>query len=170
MISNKTSSRIHLVPLPKGLVLLPGVTLRIPVSHRPDIANLLNTLLEQSTSGRRDGSSVTFGCVPLSSPFLSKDGQQLIQDRNLDDEERDMFDSIDAGQARKEDLFRYGTVGKVIGVQRRMFSEPSLVVQGLQRFKIKRVVRERPYFEADAILCEEKGALLIEQKLHGYIF
>ena len=155
--ASSSSSRIYLVPLPKGSVLLPGVTLRIPVSNRPDIANLLNALLDQSTSGRRDASSVTFGCVPLSSPFLSKDGQQLIEDRNLDDDERDTFDSVDAGQARKEDLFRYGTIGKVIGVQRRVFSEPSLVVQGVQRFKIKRVVRDRPYFEAEVVLFEENG-------------
>ena len=158
MMGSNKISRIHLVPLPKGSVLLPGVTLRIPVSNRPDVANLLNTLLDQSSSGRRDGNgSVVFGCVPFSSPLLSKDGQQLIEDKHLDDEEREVFDSIDAGQARKEDLFRYGTVGKVIGVQRRMFSEPSLVVQGVQRFKIKRILKERPYFEADAVLYEEKG-------------
>lgn len=151
MGSSKTT-RIHLVPLPKGSVLLPGVTLRIPVSNRPDIANLLTTLLDQ----KHDGSSITFGCVPLSSPLLSKDGQRLIEG-NWDESKKEEFESIDAGQARKEDLFQYGSIGRVIAVQRRVFAEPFLVVQGVQRFKIKRVTRERPYFEADAHLYEEKG-------------
>lgn len=64
---------------------------------------------------------------------------------------------IDAGQARKEDLFRHGTVGKVIGIQRRAYSEPALVVQGVQRFTIRRVLKERPFFEAEAVVHDEKG-------------
>lgn len=151
------TTKIHLVPLPKGSVLLPGVTLRIPVSNRPDIANLLSTLLDLSSSVKRDGSPITFGCVPLSPPFLSRDGQHLIEDGDLDEDKREEFESIDAGQARKDDLFRYGTVGKVVGVQRRVFTEPFLVIQGVQRFKIKRILKERPFFEADAVLYEEKG-------------
>ena len=157
-MSNKTI-KIHLVPLPKGTVLLPGVTTRIPVTNRPDIANLLTSLLNISPSAKRDGTPITFGCVPLSSPLLSKDGQQLLEDGNVEDEERSDSESIDAGQARKEDLFRYGTIGKVIGVQRHAFAEPFLIVQGIQRFKIKRIFRERPFFEADVALYEEKGRL-----------
>ncbi|RAL14002.1 putative LON domain serine protease [Aspergillus homomorphus CBS 101889] len=150
------TTKLALVPLPKGSVLLPGGTLRIPVSNRPDIANLLATVLDRSPAAKRDGSIVTFGCIPLSSPYLSKDGQRVIDDGNLEDDKREEYDMIDAGQARKEDLFRYGTVGKVIGIQRRAYAEPSLLVQGIQRFTLKRVLKERPFFEAEAVMHDEK--------------
>lgn len=155
--NNARTTKLSLVPLPKGSVLLPGATLRIPVANRPDLSNLLSSLLDRTPPGKRDGNTITFGCVPLGSPFLSKDGQHLIDDGSLDNEKKEEYDMVDAGQARKEDLFRYGTVGKVVGVQRRAYSEASLVVQGVQRFSIRRVTRERPFFEAEAILYDDKG-------------
>ncbi|THC97873.1 hypothetical protein EYZ11_002624 [Aspergillus tanneri] len=153
------TTKLPLVPLPKGSVLLPGVTLRIPVINRPDISNLLSSLLDRTAPSKRDGNTITFGCVPLGSPFLSKDGQHLIDNGSLDDEKKEEYDLVEASQARKEDLFRYGTVGKVIGVQRRAYSEASLVVQGVQRFTIRRVTRERPFFEAEAILLDDKDSV-----------
>lgn len=156
---NGGAIKIALVPLPKGTVLLPGVTSRIPVANRPDLSNLLSSLLDRTSSGQRDGGSITFGCVPLSSPFLSKDGQQLLEDGNLNDAQREEYEAVDAGQARKEDLFRHGTFGKVIGVQRRIYAEPFLLVQGVQRFTIKRILKERPFFEADVVLHNEKGGM-----------
>ncbi|KAE8352634.1 Lon protease C-terminal proteolytic domain-containing protein [Aspergillus coremiiformis] len=154
--NNGRTTKLALVPLPKGSVLLPGVTLRIPVANRPDISNLLSSLVDRSSVVKREGNVITFGCVPLSPPFLGPDGQHLIDNGNLDQSKKEDYDAIDAGQARKEDLFRYGTVGKVIGVQRRAYSEASLVVQGIQRFTVKRILKERPYFEAETILHEEK--------------
>ncbi|EAW13044.1 putative LON domain serine protease [Aspergillus clavatus NRRL 1] len=157
--NNGRTMKLPLVPLPKGSVLLPGITFRIPVSNRPDLANLLSTLLDRTNLGKRDGSSITFGCVPLSSPLLSTDGQHLVDDGNLDRQKKEDYDMIDAGQARKEDLFRYGTLGKVIGVQRRAYAEPFLVVQGVQRFTIKRVLKERPFFEAEVLLHNERDTV-----------
>lgn len=157
--NNARTTKLSLVPLPKGSVLLPGATLRIPVANRPDLSNLLSTLLDRAPPGKRDGNTIAFGCVPLGSPFLSKDGQHLIDDGSLDDEKKEEYDMVDAGQARKEDLFRYGTVGKVVGVQRRAYSEASLVVQGVQRFTIRRVTRERPFFEAEATLYDDKDSI-----------
>jgi ATP-dependent Lon protease len=155
MGTNGRSTKLPLVPLPKGSVLLPGVTLRIPVSNRPDLANLLSSLVDKPS--KRDASTITFGCVPLNSPFLSRDGQQLLEGEDSDSERKEEYDSIDAGQARKEDLFRYGTIGKVIGVQRRAYSEPFLLVQGSQRFTIKKVLRDRPYFEAEVFIHDESS-------------
>ncbi|KAH2171370.1 hypothetical protein KXV74_009571 [Aspergillus fumigatus] len=157
--NNGRAMKLALVPLPKGSVLLPGVTLRIPVSNRPDLANLLSALLDQTNLGKRDGNTITFGCVPLRSPLLSNDGQQLIDDGSVDGAKKEEFDAIDAGQARKEDLFRYGTVGKVIGIQRRAYAEPFLVVQGVQRFTIKHILRERPFFEGEVVLHNERDAI-----------
>ncbi|KAF9253003.1 hypothetical protein LCP9604111_529 [Penicillium roqueforti] len=156
MGSNGRTTKIPLVPLPKGSVLLPGVTLRIPVSNRPDLANLLSSLVDKPS--KRDANTITFGCVPLNSPFLSRDGQQLLEGDDSDSERKEQYDSIDAGQARKEDLFRCGTVGKVIGVQRRAYSEPFLLVQGWQRFSIKKVLRDRPYFEAEVFIHDESNS------------
>lgn len=149
--------KLPLVPLAKGSVLLPGVTLRIPVSNRPDLTNLLSSLVDKP---RREGNSITFGCIPLGSPFLSRDGQQLLEGEDSDNERKEEYDTIDAGQARKEDLFRYGTVGKVIGVQRRAYAEPFLLVQGSQRFTVKRVLRERPFFEAEVYIHDENSMCL----------
>lgn len=154
-MGTNSRTKIPLVPLAKGSVLLPGVTLRIPVSNRPDLANLLSSLVDKPS--KRDANTITFGCVPLSSPFLSRDGQQLLEGADSDPERKSDYDVIDAGQARKEDLFRYGTIGKVIGVQRRAYSEPFLLVQGQQRFSIKKVLRDRPYFEADVFLHDESS-------------
>ena len=162
---NGKATKVSLVPLPKGSVLLPGVSLRIPVSNRPDLANLLSTLLERTNSGKRDGSTITFGCIPLNSPFLSKDGQNLIEDGKLNNEQREEYDSIDAGQARTEDLFGCGTMGKVVGIQRRAFAEPYLLVQGTQRFSVKRILKERPFFEAEVTLHEERGKQLDQSSL-----
>ncbi|KAL2829940.1 Lon protease C-terminal proteolytic domain-containing protein [Aspergillus cavernicola] len=149
-------TKLSLVPLPKGSVLLPGATLRIPVSNRPDIANLLSSLLDRTHAHKRDANSITFACVPLCSPFLSKDGQHVIDNGDVGDDQREEYDSIDAGQARKEDIYRYGTLGKVIGVQRRAYSEPHLLVQGVQRLIVRRVIKERPFFEAECILHDEQ--------------
>lgn len=155
MGSNGRNTKIPLVPLPKGSVLLPGVTLRIPVSNRPDLANLLSSLADKPL--KRDTNAVTFGCVPLKSPSLSQDGKQLLEGDNMDSEQKEEYDLIDAGQARKEDLFHCGTIGKVIGVQRRIYSEPFLLVQGSQRFSVKKVLRDRPYFEAEVFINDESS-------------
>ncbi|KAJ5370861.1 Lon protease peroxisomal [Penicillium cataractarum] len=154
------ATKLPLVPLAKGSVLLPGVTLRIPVSNRPDLTNLLSSLVDRPS--KRDGNSITFGCIPLSSPFLSRDGQQLLEGEESEDDRKEDYDSIDAGQARKDDLFRYGTVGKVIGVQRRAYAEPYLLVQGSQRFTIKKVLKDRPFFEAEVYLHDESTS-----SIHG---
>ncbi|KAL3439239.1 Lon protease-like protein 2, peroxisomal [Aspergillus tetrazonus] len=157
-------TKLSLVPLPKGSVLLPGATLRIPVSNRPDLANLLSSLLDRTNAIRRDANSITFGCVPLCSPYLSKDGQHVIDNGTVDEDKKEEFGSLEAGQARKEDLYRYGTLGKVIGVQRRAYSEPHLLVQGVQRLTVRRVLRERPFFEAECILHDEKETPLNDRE------
>lgn len=149
------ATKLPLVPLAKGSVLLPGVTLRIPVSNRPDLTNLLSSLVDRPS--KRESNSITFGCVPLSSPFLSRDGLQLLEGVDSDEDRRLDWDTIDAGQARKDDLYRYGTVGKVIGVQRRAYAEPFLLVQGSQRFTVKKILKDRPFFEAEVLLHDENS-------------
>lgn len=149
--SSTKTTKLPLVPLARDTVLLPGLTLRIPLTNRPDLANLLSTLLNRN---KRDLSSISIGCVPLASPRLSKDGRHLIDDGQTDS---DIDDVVDAGQARKDDLFRYGTVAKIVGLQRRIHSEPYLLVTGVQRMTVVKVLRDRPYFEAEVQLHSEPG-------------
>ncbi|QKX58522.1 uncharacterized protein TRUGW13939_05646 [Talaromyces rugulosus] len=146
--TNGKTTKVPLVPLAKDTVLLPGVTLRISLTNRPDIANLLSSLL---TRGKRD--NLLIGCVPLASPRLSKSGQQLIE--NSSDAQNEDFENIDAGQARKGDLFQHGTVARIVGVQRRVYSDPYLLVEGVRRFSVVKVLKERPFFEAEVTLHED---------------
>ncbi|KAF2425508.1 ATP-dependent protease La [Tothia fuscella] len=139
------SKLLPIIPLEKGQILLPGISLRIKLVHRPDIAALLAHLYSTSSSPRRDGDApITLGCVPMGSPFLSPDGKQLITD-GTDQEVAEIHPS----DAEKGDLYGSGCIAKVSGVrggQRQ--GEMSLIVEGVQRFKLERVTKERPYFEA----------------------
>jgi ATP-dependent Lon protease len=150
--NNGKTAKLALVPLAKDTVLLPGVTLRIPLANRPDLSNFLASFLNRN---KREQGPITLGCIPLASPRLGPDGQRLIEDGS--DTENEEHETVDAGQARKEDLFKYGTIAKLIGVQRRVYSEPYLLVEGIRRFSLVRVLRERPFLEAEVALHDEPG-------------
>ncbi|KAJ9204267.1 hypothetical protein DTO164E3_2029 [Paecilomyces variotii] len=153
--SNGKTTKLPLIPLPKDSVLLPGVTLRISLTNRPDISNLLSSYLNRTTAVKREGNSIALGCVPLSSPYLSKDGRHLIENGASEDSQKPEYEAVDPGQARKEDLFTYGTMAKVIGVQRRVYADPYLLVEGVRRFTVARVLKERPFMEGEIILHDE---------------
>ncbi|ERF71572.1 Lon protease [Endocarpon pusillum Z07020] len=147
------STTIPLIPLPKDSVLLPGVTLRIPIATRPDIPILLQSAFSQAAASRK-GTPITVGCVPLKSPYLSCDGQQLLESKR-DDRVRRLNTEPDPEKASKDDLFRYGTVARLIGVQGRSNAEPSLLVEGIQRFRIDQVSQRKPYLQADVTIYDE---------------
>jgi ATP-dependent Lon protease len=149
-----TSATIPLIPLPKDAVLLPGVTLRIPIALRPDIPILLQSAFSKAASSRR-GSSLTVGCVPLKSPYLSHDGQRLLESTGADSQRSQQHLELDPVKASKDDLFHYGTVAKLIGVQGRSNSEPSLLVEGIQRFGIHQVLQRKPYLRAEVTFYDE---------------
>jgi ATP-dependent Lon protease len=88
---------------------------------------------------------------------LSKDGQQLLEGH--DQESKSSSDPVAADVSRvvKEDLFAFGTAAKVIGVQGRANADPYLLVEGIRRFSVRRVTKERPFFEADVVLHEDAG-------------
>lgn len=146
--------KLPIIPLAKDAVLLPGVSLRIPLSERPDIPILLASLFGRS-SQRSESSPIVVGCVPLNSPLLSRNGQQLL-DNDIKEGRRspDTFD-VDPSQASKRDLFGYGAVAKVVGVQGRANSEPYMLVEGAKRLFIRKVLKEKPYIEADVTVYDE---------------
>jgi ATP-dependent Lon protease len=153
---NGRTMKLPLVPLARDSVLLPGVTLRIPIANRQDIPLLLTNLFSRASS-RSSKSSILVGCVPLDSPFLSKDGQKLLGGAEQDARHSVDQAETDPGNASKSDLFSYGTIARVIGVQGRAKVEPYLVVEGAKRFSIRKIVKEKPYFEAEVAPHDEPG-------------
>ncbi|PGH36992.1 ATP-dependent protease La [[Emmonsia] crescens] len=152
--NSSRSTSIALLPLARDSVLLPGVTLRIPLSDRPDIPLLLTSLFSKSSS--KTGNAATLvGCVPLNSPFLSTDGKQLLDNVDRASTRSAASRTVEPAKASKHDLFSYGTVAKVVGVQGRPNSEPYLLVEGLRRFSIRKITNETPFFEADVTLHDE---------------
>lgn len=141
---------IPLIPLAQGTVLLPGITLRIPVANRADIPVLLSSAFNRATRSRH---GLPIGCVPLNSTLLSPDGKQLIDEKDSKKVPDRM--EINPGKAAKEDLFAYGTLAKIIGVQGNSASEPYLLVEGVQRFRIDKVKQEKPFLEADVTFYED---------------
>lgn len=151
------SLNIPLLPLASDSVLLPGVTLRIPVSNRSDIPVLLTSLFKRTSASKPGQKAITVGCVPINSPFLSKDGQQLIEGEDGDNERDEERPEVNPEKASKEDLFGFGTLAKVTGVQGRGSPEPYLLVEGVQRFTIGKFTKEKPFFEAEVFLHDDIG-------------
>ncbi|KAF1814157.1 ATP-dependent protease La [Eremomyces bilateralis CBS 781.70] len=150
--STSVKRTLALLPLPRDLVLLPGVTLRIPVSNRPDIAALLATIYSKASDQSRAESPVTIGCVPLASPYLSKDGKQLIDDGkeqgDADKQVKARVGLTDPSKAGDADLFSVGVLGRVNGVQGRRAGDLALIVEGMERFQIEKFTQQKPYMEA----------------------
>lgn len=148
------SKMLPIIPLAQTSVLLPGVTLRIPLQGRGDIAAILASIYSKASTPQPDASIVTVGCVPLNSPYLSPDGKELLEDAAKSD--RQDYE-IQPSQAKEKDLFRYGTLAKVSGVQGRRKGELALLVEGVSRFTLDKVVREKPYIEANITTHEEEA-------------
>lgn len=147
--------QLPLIPLSKDSILLPGVTLRIPLSDRPDVPLLLSSLFNKATPRRTESGAILVGCVPLASPYLSKDGRNLIDGSG---ESRNKLNlDIRPAKASREDLFGYGTLARIVGVQGRADSEPYLFVEGQRRFKIDQVTKEKPFFEAEVTASSDDG-------------
>ncbi|KAH0400827.1 ATP-dependent protease-like protein La, partial [Aureobasidium melanogenum] len=138
---------LPIIPLAEGSVLLPGLTLRIPLQGRGDIAAILANIYSKAATPTPDHSSITVGCLPVNSPYLSSDGHKLLDDAN--DSSRRPVAAINPAHATKDQLFSVGTLAKVSGVQGKRRGELALVVEGVSRFQVNSFVKDRPYFEAE---------------------
>lgn len=149
---SRSKSPLPILPLLNESVLLPGVILRIPVSDRPDAALLISL---QAKTVRGNLGALSLGCVPLILPKPDAADQKSITDSyHSDFEEPESLDQ--KASIRKEDLFGYGTLAKITGVQGTR-SEVILTVQGVSRFKINRVTKVQPFFEAKVTHFGENG-------------
>ena len=150
------SKNLPLLPLAKDSVLLPGITMRVPVQSRPDIPALLSAVYTKASTPKPDTTTISIGCIPLNSPLLSPDGQNLLDDGEGSSRRRAGRSDINPGKAAKEDLFTYGTVAKISGVQGRR-SELCLIVEGIRRFRVERITQEKPYFNAEVTYLDDDG-------------
>ena len=151
------SASIPIIPLAKDSVLLPGVTLRIPVSHRLDIPTLLSAAFPRAAHSKTGTTTLAIGCVPLKSSYLGSDGRQLLEDPNGESTQRQEHPEFNPAKAKAGDLFGYGCLAKIIGVQGRSNADPYLLVEGLRRFRIDRVSQERPFFQSEVTFYEDEG-------------
>lgn len=154
-MANPKSKVLPIVPLAAPSALFPGVTLNLPIVNRADVASLLAHIYSRASIPKTDA-PVTIGCVPLNSPLLSRDGKRLIDADTAAKKKATKPDLKDPVHATRDDLFAYGTVAKVSGVQGRGQGELSLLVEGISRFKVDNVIQERPYFEAELTHLEDE--------------
>lgn len=152
------SQKLPVLPLPQGLVLLPGATVRIPVDSRPDIRALFSAASIRSKTPRFRIEGFLIGCVPLRSDLLNTDGQKLITGE-ADESTNNPHETagIDPAQARRRDLFGFGTSAKVRKAYGRSKEEAVLEVEGVQRFKLERFTQKKPFFEAEVKYIEDGG-------------
>lgn len=153
--SSKTTKVLPLIPVAPPLAVLPGTTLKVPITNRSDVAAILAKIYSISPTAKPDA-AITVACVPLNSNQLSRDGKLLIEEGKKGN--KTVFES-DPVNATKKDIFGYGCVAKVSGVQGRRQGELSLVVEGLERVEVVNVVQERPYFEGELRSVDEQGKL-----------
>ncbi|KAI8942337.1 hypothetical protein NX059_000416 [Plenodomus lindquistii] len=150
--SKSSPTVLPLIPLAPPLAVLPGTTLKIPITNRSDVAAILAKIYSISPTARPDA-AITVACVPLCSNTLSPDGQLMITD--AEGGKRGKVYESDPIQATKKDVFGWACVAKVSGVQGRRQGDLSLVVEGLERVRVVDVVQERPYFEGELEACDE---------------
>lgn len=152
--SSKSSSTkvLPLIPLAPPLAVLPGTTVKIPITNRSDVAAILAKIYSISPTAKPDA-AITVACVPLNSNAISPvDGRLLLEGAARAD--KTVYES-DPVQATKKDVFGFGCIAKVTGVQGRRQGDLSLVVEGLERVRVVDVVQERPYFEGALAAVDE---------------
>ncbi|KAF1928112.1 ATP-dependent protease La [Didymella exigua CBS 183.55] len=137
---------LPLIPLAPPLAVLPGTTVKIPITNRSDVAAILAKIYSISATARPDA-AITVACVPLNSKAVNPvDGRLLVAGGEGGDPRGYESDPV---QAARRDVFGFGCIAKVTGVQGRRQGDLSLVVEGLERVRIVDVVQERPYLEGD---------------------
>ena len=150
------SQKIALLPLGDEAVLLPGTTLRIPVVGRSDIPALLTSIYSHAKSSRPDAAAIPIGCVPVNSPLLSQDGRNLIDGPEGQELLQQTQDTVNPDDVNKSDLFGYGTLARISGLQGRRTNDLALILEGKRRFKIDRFTQRKPYFEARVTYLDEQ--------------
>lgn len=67
------------------------------------------------------------------------------------------MDEYDPSNANPKDLFGYGTVAKIAGVQGRRTDEIALLLEGTRRFKIDKIAQKKPFFTAKVTYVDDES-------------
>ncbi|MCJ1311995.1 hypothetical protein MMC25_005669 [Agyrium rufum] len=157
---------LPILPLARDSVLFPGITLRVPIYKRPDIPALLTSLYTRAATPKLDAANITIGCVPFNSPLLSSDGQNLLGEHEHTTSVRPEVFDVDPAKADQQNLFHYGTVAKVSGVQGRQ-RELALVVEGYRRFRVERWTQFKPYLCAEVTYLDDDEVNADDAVMHN---
>lgn len=153
------SATLPVIPLPRGSILLPGVVQRVAVSsNRPDIASLLAAVYTRAASKTPNGriDTVPIACIPLASPYLSPNGQLLVQ--NGETAVSPDRGDVDPAKASKTDLFGWGVAAKITGVEGRGTGEFTLLIEGVVRVRVEKIYNDRAYIEGRVAYCPDDVA------------
>ncbi|KAK6348779.1 hypothetical protein TWF730_009549 [Orbilia blumenaviensis] len=175
---------LPIIPLPSGHVLLPGVTKRINVTDRPDIAALLRNVFGQSPEQFLSNAHKLVGCVPLKAPsqvqfIRDKADQRHLEGATETPQEGQAFGVEDVTERAikavttpdpklpaPKDLFTHGVAAKVVGLEERTAGGMTILVEGISIFKLGPITQETPYISADVEYAEieEKAVDPVGQK------
>ncbi|KAK3390377.1 Lon protease C-terminal proteolytic domain-containing protein [Podospora didyma] len=150
------TATLPVIVLPRGTVLLPGVVQRISVSsNRPDIASLLATVYTRAASKAPNGriDTVPIACIPFASPLLGPNGQLLLQD--VDKAGTPDRPDVDPAKATKADLFAWGVAAKITGVEGRGTGEFTLLVEGVARVRVEKIISDKLYLEGKVVFYQD---------------
>ncbi len=170
MARGQSSSSLPILPLPKGIILFPGLVQRIPASAtRPDIPALLASIYARAAAdpANGDGSLSASGgraafrainnvpvlCVPMASPYVGPQGQLLLGGPDASTKgatEPGNAPEFVAGKSTKADLFVCGVLAHISKVEGRDGVEFTLHVEGRSRARIDKITQEQPCFEGKA--------------------
>lgn len=166
------SATLPIIPLPQGIVLLPGTIQRIPVSpSRPDIPALLSTVFTRAAASGSNGriETVPIACVPQArlSPLMGPNGQLLIENGERDYSKVAHDDS--GRKLSKSDLFSCGVAAKITGVEGRGTGDFSLIVEGVTRVKVEKIYQMQPYFEGKVTYLKDQGKKSLRSTIRSLI-
>ncbi|RKO86465.1 peptidase S16, partial [Blyttiomyces helicus] len=165
---------IPLIPTRNNRVLYPGVVLRLQI-RRNDTLQLMDQLWEQHAKGQ----VVIVGCVPVkpsaaaaqsnsNRPTVPLGPRPPLLKKPVDD----VVVPIDPSQ-----LFEWGTAARVISFiknnpyQSKMSRGAAYIVtlEGISRFKIDKITKTNPYFEAAITVFPEPEINKQDPEMHGRI-
>ncbi|CAK7268867.1 hypothetical protein SEPCBS119000_003279 [Sporothrix epigloea] len=153
---------LPVLPLPKGLVLFPGISQRIvATANRPDIPAMLASVYSRAAGRDPAGNigltyavtDVPIVCVPIGSPLLGSRGQSLLKENGESNEvSTNGVADLAADSIAKADLFSCGVVARISRIEGRVAGEFTLNVEGRLRASIESIDQEIPCFEGKVTL------------------
>lgn len=136
------TSRIPIITVGDGVVPFPGVSLRVPLSDRPDVVAQLTHLL-RNEAANPSSNGLVLGLVPVSaSAVLAPSSPDLKP-----------------GRRTHTDLADYGTTVKIraIRIDSAATATAQMLVEGMHRFKVSRIVQTDPHLSADVSFVPDLG-------------